>query len=149
MSMCQCCKASVMSLVPVPASDLDQVAMALFDQDRPAEAPQAVPLSRTPAAKKFITSDPAYQAAVGAYAASPAHEKATHRLKMKEALQAALCEYHQQNPTSPAAEKARQAELAAANEAHLNRPRQPLHIEYSEALHDGPADDGRSSFTTK
>ena len=124
------------------------VSMARFD-DQPAEAPKAGPLSRTPAAKKFIASDPAYQAAVKACAAAPAHEKATHRIKMKEALQAALCEYHQRHPTSAAAEKTKQAELAAANEAYLTRPRQPIHIEYSEALNDGPADDGRSSFTTR
>ena len=104
MSMCQCCNGSPKRvLVPVTASDLDQVANTRFDQDQPAEAPQAAPLSRTPAAKKFIACDPAYQAAVKAYAAAPVHEKATHRIKMKEALQAALREYHQQNHTSPAA----------------------------------------------
>jgi hypothetical protein len=128
-------------LVTVPASDREKIAKALFDPEQPAEAPNAAPLSRTPAAKKFIACDPAYQAAVKAYAAAPACQKATLRIKMKAALQAALWEYHQQNPTSPAAEKAKQAELAAANEAYLNRPRQPLHIEYSEALHDRPAED--------
>jgi len=141
MSMCQCCNGSLKrNLVAISANDLNQVANARFDQDQPAEAPQAAPLSRTPAAKKFIACDPAYQAAVKAYAAAPAHEKAAHRIKMNAALQAALRAYHQQHPTSPAAEKTQQAELAAANEAYLTRPRQPLHIEYSEALNDGPAE---------
>jgi hypothetical protein len=120
-------------------SMLPLASMARFD-DRPTEPPKAEPLSRTPAAKKFITSDPAYQAAVKAYAAAPARKKAAHRLQMIEALQVALREYHRQHPISPAAEKTKQAELAAANEAYLKRPRQPVHIEYSEALNDGPAE---------
>jgi len=44
------------------------------------------------------------------------------------------------HPISPAAEKTKQAELAAANAAYRQRPRLPVHIEYSEALNDGPAD---------
>ena len=129
------------SLVTVPASDIETVSHALFDQDQPAESPQARPLSMTPAAKKFIARQPAYQAAVKAYAAAPATNKAAYQAKMKEAMQAALREYHQQNPTSPAAEKAQRAELAAANEAYLKRPRQPVHIEYSAALNDAPRED--------
>jgi len=43
-------------------------------------------------------------------------QKAAHRLKMIEALEAALREYHRRHPLSPAAEKTKQAELAAANE---------------------------------
>jgi predicted naringenin-chalcone synthase len=118
---------------------LPLVSMARFD-DQPAEAPKAEPLSRTPAAKRFIANDPTYQAAVTAYAAAPARKKAAHRLKMIETLQAALREYHRRHPLSPAAEKTKQAELAAANEVYVQRPRQPIHIEYSEALNDGPAE---------
>ena len=120
-------------------SMLPLVSMAGFD-DQPAEAPKAGPLSRTPEAKKFIANEPAYQAAVKAYAAAPARKKAAYRLKMIEALQAALREYHRRHPISPAAEKTKQAELAAANAAYRQRPRLPVHIEYSEALNDGPAD---------
>ena len=120
-------------------SMLPLVSMARFD-DQPSEPPKAEPLSRTPAAKRFIANDPTYQAAVKAYGAAHARKKATHRIKMREALNAALREYHRLHPISPAAEKAKQAELAAANEAYLKRPHQPVHIEYSEALNDGPAD---------
>ena len=120
-------------------SMLPLVSMAGFD-DQPAEAAKAEPLSRTPAAKRFIANDPAYQAAVTAYAAAPARKKAAHRLNMIETLQAALREYHRRHPLSPAAEKTKQAELAAANEVYVQRPRQPIHIEYSEALNDGPAE---------
>jgi hypothetical protein len=131
----------LLSLVTIPASAIETVSTARFDQDQPTEAPEAGQRSRTPEAKKFIARHPAYQAAVKAYAAAAAHHKIACRAKMKEALQAALREYYQQNPTSPAAEQAQQAELAAANEAYRKRPRQPLHIEYSEALHDGPRED--------
>ncbi len=120
-------------------SMLPLVSMAHFD-NQPAAAALTEPLSRTPAAKRFIASDPAYQAAVKAYAAAPARKKAAHRLKMMEALQTALREYHRRHPISPAAEKTKQAELAAANAAYRQRPRLPVHIEYSEALNDGPAD---------
>jgi hypothetical protein len=129
------------SLVTIPASAIETVSPARFDQDQPTEAPKAEQLSRTPEAKKFIACHPAYRAAVKAYAAAPAHKKAAYRAKMKDAMQAALREYHEQNPTSPAAEQAERVALAAANEAYLKRPWQPVHIEYSEALHDGPRED--------
>jgi hypothetical protein len=127
-------------------SMLPLVSMARFD-DQPAEAAKAEPLSRTPAAKRFIANDPTYQAAVEAYATAPARKKAAHRLQMIEALQVALREYHRQHPISPAAEKTKQAELAAASAAYRQRPHQPVHIEYSEALNDGPTDSSCSDHS--